>query len=66
LSSQNQPSYREEHLFVDLRQQRVMVDGEMVRLTYEEYRLLALLVQRAGAVVPRAAFLRQIWGISRS
>jgi len=39
-----------------------MVNGEMVRLTYEEYRLLALLVQHAGVVVTRPILLMQIWG----
>ena len=34
--------YRDGHLYVDLRQQLVMLDGEMVRLTPMQYRLLAL------------------------
>jgi two-component system KDP operon response regulator KdpE len=60
------PYYRDAHLYVDLRQQVVKLDGETVTLTPMQYEVLSLMVQRAGAVVPRAAFLRQIWGISRS
>jgi hypothetical protein len=46
--------YRDEHLFVDLRQQVVMLDSEVVTLTRMEYQLLALLVKRAEEVVPRS------------
>jgi DNA-binding response OmpR family regulator len=54
----SQQFYRDEHLFVDLRQQRVMLDSETVTLTRMEYRLLALLVKRAGDVVPRPILLK--------
>jgi DNA-binding response OmpR family regulator len=53
----SQQFYRDEHLFVDLRQQRVMLDSETVTLTRMEYRLLALLVKRAEEVVPRSILL---------
>jgi len=58
----NPPSYRDEHLYVDLRQQLVMLDGETVRLTSMQYHLLLLLVEHAGEVVPRASLLLRIWG----
>jgi DNA-binding response OmpR family regulator len=56
------PSYRDEHLYVDLRQQLVILDGQILTLTRQEYRLLALLVEHAGEVVPRAIILMQVWG----
>ena len=56
--------YRDGHLYVDLRQQLVMLDGEMVRLTPMQYRLLALLVEHAGVVVTRPVFLIQLGGYS--
>ena len=58
--SRNQPFYRDEHLFVDLRQQRVIPDGETVTLTRIEHRLLTLLVKHAGEVVPRSNLLLHI------
>jgi DNA-binding response OmpR family regulator len=58
LSPPNQQFYLDEHLFVDLRQQRVMLDSETVALTRMEYRLLALLVKRAEEVVPRSILLK--------
>jgi len=54
--------YRDDHLFVDLRQPVVILDGETVRLTPIQYRLLVLLVEHAGEVVPRATVLTQLWG----
>ena len=58
LSPPNQQFYRDEHLFVDLCQQRVMLYSESITLTRMEYRLLALLVKRAEEVVPRPILLR--------
>ena len=58
----NPPSYRDKHLYVDLRQQLVMLDGEAVRLTSMQYRLLAVLVEHAGVVVTRPILLLHIWG----
>jgi DNA-binding response OmpR family regulator len=58
----NQPFYRDEHLYVDLRQQLVILDSETVTLTRMEYRLLALLVQHAGEIVCRATIMTQVWG----
>jgi DNA-binding response OmpR family regulator len=62
LSPPNPPSFRDEHLYVDLRQQVVILDGETVRLTPVQYRLLALLVKHTGVVVTRPILLMQIWG----
>ena len=47
---------------MDLRQQQVILDGETVTLTRREYRLLTLLAQHAGEVVPRSSLLLHIWG----
>ena len=39
-----------------------MLNGETVRLTRGEYRMLALLVENAGNVIPREILLSRIWG----
>ena len=54
-------TFRDKHLHVDLDQQAVILDGETVRLTPMQYRLLALLVEHAGVVVTRPILLMQIW-----
>lgn len=58
----NQPFYRDDHLFVDLRDRVVILDSETVTLTRKEYRLLALMAQHAGEVVPRPILLTHIRG----
>lgn len=62
LSPPNPSSYRDEHLFVDLRYELVMLDNQVLPLTRKEYCLLLLLVQHAGTVVPRKTLLMQVWG----
>jgi DNA-binding response OmpR family regulator len=47
---------------VDLRRRLVIFDSEAVTLTRIQYRVLALLVEHAGEVVPRAIILKRIWG----
>jgi two-component system, OmpR family, KDP operon response regulator KdpE len=54
--------YHDEHLFVDLRYELVTLDRQMLALSRKEYSLLALMVQHAGKIVPRATFLMQVWG----
>jgi len=54
--------YRDEHLFVDLRAQLVVLDSQTLSLTRKQYHLLVVLVQHVGEVVPRGILLRIIWG----
>jgi two-component system phosphate regulon response regulator PhoB len=49
---------------VDLRQQAVTLNGQTITLRRLEYRLLALLVEHAGEVLPRQILLMQIWGFA--
>ena len=60
--SSHQLFYRDDHLFVDLHDQLVALDSQTISLTRTEYRVLALLVENAGEIVPRAIFLMAIWG----
>ena len=49
-------------LSIDYGSQRVTVGGRRLALTAIEYDLLRVLSLRAGAVVPTAVLLRQVWG----
>jgi DNA-binding response OmpR family regulator len=55
-------SYADDYLTVDLKERRVTVRGEAVKLTPTEYRLLAYLVQNAGHVVSFRQILQNVWG----
>ena len=60
--SLDQQFYRDVHLFVHLRHEVVMLDGQAVTLSRIQYRVLALLLQHAGVVVPRAIIFTLLWG----
>lgn len=49
-------------LRVDLTLRKVFKDGDEVRLTPTEYRLLLILVRNAGLVVTQRHLLTEIWG----
>ena len=55
-------AYRDEYLAVDLADRRVEVQGDLVRLTPTEYRLLGYLVQNAGRVLTYKQLLEEVWG----
>ncbi len=47
---------------LDLRRHRAFKGGVELQLTDTEFRILALLVKRAGEVITRDEFLDQVWG----
>lgn len=49
------------NIVVDTRQARATVDGEAINLTSHEYRILAILMQRAGQVVSRSELVEHIY-----
>jgi DNA-binding response OmpR family regulator len=54
--------YADDFLTIDLKERRVTVQGEPVKLTATEYRLLAYLVQNAGQVLTFTQILQNVWG----
>lgn len=50
-------------ILLDGSRHAVYVDGSLCELTYKEYELLKLLMQRAGIVTAREEILRHVWGI---
>ena len=54
--------YQDSHLIVDFQEQTAQLDGQPVKLTQKEFDLLALLVRRAGELIPRQMLLMLVWG----
>ncbi len=52
----------DDHLSVDFNRHQVIVDGERIDLRPTEYRLLYVLIQNAGWVVPHETLLAKVWG----
>jgi two-component system KDP operon response regulator KdpE len=56
------PVFAAGDLRVDLARREVSVAGAVVRLTPNEFRLLAVLVENAGKVLVHRQLLREVWG----
>ncbi len=56
------PVFQTGDLRVDLARREVSVRGNPVRLTPNEFRLLAVLVKHAGMVMTHRQLLRDVWG----
>ncbi len=54
--------YDDGYLVVDLETRRITVNGELVKLTPTEYRLLSYLVQWKGRVLEFQQILENVWG----
>lgn len=54
--------YHDDYLSVDVPLRRVIVNGQEMRLTPTEFKLLSLLVQHPGEVLTFQQLLEQVWG----
>lgn len=54
--------YNDGYLNVDLHRRQVQVKGRKVHLTPTEFKLLAVLLDNSGRVVPQRDLLEQVWG----
>lgn len=61
-SSEVEQIYDDGYLNVDLHRRQVHVDGQKEHLTPTEFKLLAVLMENAGRVVPQRELLEQVWG----
>jgi len=61
-AAQRVTRYQDNGLLIDLERHEVRVKGTPVDLTPTEFRLLSVLVQNAGKVVPHHTLLTKVWG----
>ena len=54
--------YYDPRLEIDFRIRTVNLDSRPVNLTKMEFRLLTLLAQNVGEIVPRSELLKSVWG----
>lgn len=60
--SKREITYSDEFLSADIAERRVIVNGEKVKLTPREFRLFALLVEKAGHILTHRELLERVWG----
>lgn len=61
-TQKDEVAYSDDYLSFNPVDRRVMVNGELTKLTPTEYNLLALLIENAGRVLPYRRLLEQVWG----
>ena len=61
-STEEPVTYSDGYLTVNLTERRVVVQGEPVKLTPTEFRLLAQLVENAGRALTYGQLLEKVWG----
>ena len=54
--------FNDSFLTVDVAERKVVVNGERVKLTPIEFRLLALLIENAGRILTHRQLLEKVWG----
>ena len=54
--------YSDGFLTINLTERKVIVDGERVKLTPIEFRLLAILLENAGRILTHRQLLEKVWG----
>lgn len=55
-------TFNDGYLTIDIVQRKVAVDGQRVKLTPIEFRLLALLLQNTGRIMTHGQMLEKVWG----
>jgi two-component system, OmpR family, KDP operon response regulator KdpE len=55
-------TYRDDYLSIDVENHRVLIKGELVKLTPTEFKLLATLVKGKGRIIEFRPLLEQVWG----
>ncbi len=55
-------TYADDFLSVDIADRKVTANGERVKLTPREFRLFALLIERAGHIITHKELLEKVWG----
>lgn len=61
-STASAPGYDDGYLNVDFQRRHVYVRGKKIHLTPTEFKLLIVLLENAGRVVPQRELLEKVWG----
>jgi two-component system KDP operon response regulator KdpE len=62
LDAKKRALFSDNYLVVDVEERRVTVNGQRLKLTPREFRLLALLVENANHVLTHQQVLENVWG----
>jgi len=60
--SEREGTYSDGFLTANITERRITVNGERVKLTPREFRLFALLIEKAGRILSHRELLERVWG----
>ena len=60
--SKREVIYADDYLTANIVERKITVNGERIKLTPREFRLFALLVERAGSIITHKELLEKVWG----
>jgi len=60
--AKKQAIYADDYLTLDILERRVTVNGDRVKLTPREFRMLTVLVENAGRIITHKEMLEKVWG----
>jgi len=60
--SEREVTYSDGFLTANITERRITVNGERVKLTPREFRLFALLIEKAGRILSHRELLERVWG----
>ena len=60
--SEREVAYSDDFLTANIMERRITVNGDRVKLTPREFRLFALLIEKAGRILSHKELLERVWG----
>jgi two-component system, OmpR family, KDP operon response regulator KdpE len=63
-SNQKQSVYKVSELVIDFEKRRVIMAGNDIHLTPNEYKIIALMARNAGKVLTHAFLAKELWGVA--
>lgn len=63
-NSKKKVVFADEYLAINVPERKILAAGKKLKLTPHEFRLLALLLENAGRIVPHRQALEHVWGFA--
>ena len=62
LETRKKPPFNDEYITIDINERKILINGERMKLTPREFKLLAILVDNAGSIITHRQILEKVWG----
>ena len=62
LETRKKPPFNDEYITIDINERKILINGERIKLTPREFKLLAILVDNAGSIITHRQILEKVWG----